>query len=406
MAKKTKQAVPTLSTTEIVENITVARVRLLMKHPFFGNLATRLVIKDASDWCKTAATDGRCLYYNKEFFSKLTVPNLEFVIAHEVLHNAYDHFGRRGDRNKELFNYAADFCVNGTLVNDKIGEWEDKAGICLDSKYNGMCSEEIYDLLFEQFEQDESFSGKLLDEHLDWSDDGDEDGDGSGDGEGGRPRYSKEELSQMRDDMREAVMSASQAAGIGKTPLGIQRLFKDLFESKMNWRELLNQQIQSTIKNDYTWMRPNRKSWHLSAILPGSKLQEKIEICIALDMSGSISAEQCKEFLSEIKGIMEEYTDFAIKLWCFDTKVYNMVDFDAYNMDDFDNYKPMGGGGTDFNANWEFMKDNDIVPKKFIFFTDGYCENWGDPEYCDTVFIIHGNDTIIPPHGTVAYYDN
>ena len=82
-----------------------------------------------------------------------------------------------------------------------------------------------------------------------------------------------------------------------------------------------------------------------------------------------------------------------------------MVEFDAYNMDDFDNYTPMGGGGTDFNANWVFMKDNDIVPKKFIFFTYGLCNNWGDPHFCDTVFIIHGSDNIIPPHGTVAYYD-
>ena len=174
----------------------------------------------------------------------------------------------------------------------------------------------------------------------------------------------------------------------------------------MDWREILNQQIQSVIKADYTWMRPSRKSWHLSAILPGSKLQEKISVAIGLDMSGSISATQCKIFLSEIKGIMEEYADFEIKLWCFDTEVYNVADFDSYNIDEFDEYVPMGGGGTDFNVNWEFMKENDITPKKFIMFTDGYCNNWGDANYCDTVFVIHGNDTIIPPHGTVAYYED
>ena len=394
---KSKKVTPILSTEEIVENITVARIKMIVKHPFFGSLATQMQIKDASDWCGTAATDGRFLYYNKEFFSGLTLDNLQFVIAHEVLHNAYDHMGRRGDRNKELFNYAADFCVNSTLIKNKIGSWDDKNTLCYDTKYDGMCSEEIYDLLYEQAEK---IPYNLLDEHIEWED---KEGNNS---DNGQPTYSKEELAQIRDEVREAVISASQSAGIGKTPAGIQRMFKDLFESKMDWREILNQQIQSVIKADYTWMRPSRKSWHLSAILPGSKLQEKISVAIGLDMSGSISATQCKIFLSEIKGIMEEYADFEIKLWCFDTEVYNVADFDSYNIDEFDEYVPMGGGGTDFNVNWEFMKENDITPKKFIMFTDGYCNNWGDANYCDTVFVIHGNDTIIPPHGTVAYYED
>jgi hypothetical protein len=52
------------------------------------------------------------------------------------------------------------------------------------------------------------------------------------------------------------------------------------------------------------------------------------------------------------------------------------------------------------------MKENDINPKKFIMFTDGYpWGSWGDENYCDTVFIIHGNDTIVPPFGAHAYYN-
>ena len=174
----------------------------------------------------------------------------------------------------------------------------------------------------------------------------------------------------------------------------------------MNWREILRQQIQSTVKNDYSFMSPNRKGWHMSAILPGTQFQETIDICVSIDMSGSIGDEQAKDFLSEIKGIMEEYKDFKIKVWCFDTKVYNEADFDGYNIDEFDSYEPMGGGGTEFDANWEYMKENDIQPKKFIMFTDGYpWGSWGDENYCDTVFIIHGNDKIIPPFGEYAYYE-
>ena len=53
-------------------------------------------------------------------------------------------------------------------------------------------------------------------------------------------------------------------------------------------------------------------------------------------------------------------------------------------------YKIEGGGGTDFMANWEYMKEHGIEPQKFIMFTDGYTwDTWGDPDYCDTVFVVH-----------------
>jgi predicted metal-dependent peptidase len=236
----------------------------------------------------------------------------------------------------------------------------------------------------------------LLDEHVDWGENG----------KSGQPQYSKDELKKIRDEIREATIQAAQAAGAGNVPASIQRMIKELTEPKMNWREIIRQQIQSTIKYDYSFMRPNRKGWHMSAILPGSAYEETIDICVGIDMSGSIGDEQAKDFLTEIKGIMQEYKDFKIKVWCFDTKVYNEADYDGYCMDEFDDYEVMGGGGTEFDANWEYMKEHNIVPKKFIMFTDGYpYGSWGDENYCDTVFIIHGNNTIVPPWGEFAYYE-
>ena len=382
----------------IVDKIIVARVGLLLRHPFFGNMATRLKIIDATDWCKTAATDGRNLYYSREFFEKLTTKQVEFVVAHEILHNIFDHLGRKESRDARIFNIAADYCVNGQLIRDRIGEMPAEPKIYHDPKHYGKSAEQIYDEIYNDMDEEELAAlGQLLDDHIDW---GDKDSNGT------RPSYSKDELKQIRDEIREATMQAANAAGAGNTPANIARMIKELTEPKMNWRELLRQQIQSTIKNDYSFMRPNRKGWHTGAILPGMKLDETIDVCIAIDMSGSIGDEQAKDFIAEIKGIMEEYKDYTIKLWCFDTQVYNEADFDAYSGDDILDYEVMGGGGTDFMANWTYMKDNDITPKKFIMFTDGYpWDSWGDEHYCDTLFIIHGNDTIVPPFGSHAYYE-
>ena len=381
----------------VVDKIIVARVGLLLRHPFFGNMATRLKVIDASDWCKTAATDGRHLFYSREFFEKLTTKQVEFVVAHEILHNVFDHMGRREGRDAKIFNIAADYCVNGQLVRDRIGEQPPEIKIFHDPVHYGKGAEQIYDEIYDQMDDEQLEAlGELLDEHIDWEKEGGE----------GRPKYSKEELKQIRDEIREATMQAANAAGAGNVPASVARMIKELTEPKMNWRELLRQQIQSTIRNDYSFSRPSRKGWHTGAVLPGMKFNETIDIAVSLDMSGSITDEMGKDFISELKGIMDEYKEYNIKLWCFDTKVYNEQDFDAFSGQDIYDYEIMGGGGTDFMCNWEYMKEHDINPKKFIMFTDGYpWDSWGDESYCDTLFIIHGNDTIVPPFGSHAYYE-
>ena len=379
----------------IVDKIVVARVGLLLRHPFFGNMATRMRLVDASDWCSTAATDFRNFYYNREFFEKMTPRQVEFVVAHEILHCVYDHMSRRESRDPQIFNIACDYCVNGLLKRERIGD-DPPVKFFHDRKYDGWSAEQVYDEIYEKYDSEELAAlGELLDEHLDPDKQKD-----------GQPKHSKEELRKIRDEIKEAMIQAANAAGAGNVPGEIGRMIKEMTEPKMSWRDLLQQQIQSTVKSDFSFSRPSRKGQMTGAILPGSNFEDTIDVCIAIDMSGSISNAQAADFLGEIKGIMQEYKDFKIKVWCFDTKVYNEADFDGYNAEEIDTYEPEGGGGTEFDCNWDYMKEHDINPKKFIMFTDGYpWGSWGDEDYCDTIFIIHGNDTIVPPFGAYAYYD-
>jgi predicted metal-dependent peptidase len=395
----------------IVEKLTTARVGLLLKAPFFGNMATRMTLTDASDWCPTAATDGRGFYYNREFVEKLSVKKLEFLFAHEICHGIFDHFGRKGSRDHQLSNIAQDYAVNQILVDERIGEKIDEVQICYDSKYRGMAWEEIYDELYEQAEKISMEDlleqlGDVLDEHLEVEGDGTPGQEGKdGDKEGkGKPKISKEEAQRIKDEIKEAMIQSAQAAGAGKVPGQIQRMIKDLTEPKMNWREVLRMNIQSIVRNDYSFSRPNRKSWHSGAILPGMMNDETVDVAIAIDMSGSIGDEDAKTFLSEVKGIMDQYEDYKIDIWCFDTDIYNPATFTSD--DDLMEYEPMGGGGTDFEVNWTYMKDNGIEPKKFIMFTDGYpWGSWGDEDYCDTLFIVKGNESAEAPFGQTVIYE-
>lgn len=403
------------------EKLTTARVALLLKAAWFGNMATRLPLVNADAWLPTAATDGRYFFYNSKFINMLRPKEVEFLFGHEVLHNVYEHLGRSKDNkhNHTVANIAADYAVNGDLVQSRIGDLITTVPTLHDRKYYGWSMEEIYDDLMKNCQQVtlDELADMLLDEHLEGNG-GDEDGDSDGgepqeDENGnlkskGKPKYSEEERKKIRDEIKESLInSAKQAGGAGNVPAGVARLIKELTEPKMDWRSLLAMTIESTIKSDYSFMRRSRKSWGTDVMLPGTVPENTIDIAIAVDMSGSISNEQARDFFSEIKGIMDSYTDFKIKLWCFDTQVYNYAEFDASNLDDIMQYKPQGGGGTMFECNWDFMKENDIQPNRFVMFTDGYpCGSWGDEWYCDTVFIIHGPDSIKPAFGNWAYYEH
>jgi predicted metal-dependent peptidase len=143
-------------------------------------------------------------------------------------------------------------------------------------------------------------------------------------------------------------------------------------------------------------------------IVPGLNREEAIDVCIAVDTSGSISQKILEEQLSEVVGLMDMYEEFTIRIWQFDTGIYGYAEFTKDTAGDILNYEVKGGGGTDFDANWKFMKQEGIEPQMFIMFTDGEpWDSWGDEHYCDTLFIINNkyNKEIVPPFGTYAYYE-
>jgi len=388
--------------TQVIENIITSRVGLLIKHSFWGELATRLQISPADDWCPTAAVDGRTLYFNTQFFHKMSIPEMQFVIAHEILHCAFDHFSRRGDRLHQLYNVAGDYVNNYILVRDKIGKMPSFVNAYYDEKYKDMSSEEVYDLLFEEMQNDPEYQayldqlGELLDEHIEW--------DKPDPNNPGRPVRSAEDLAKIKDEFRESLI-ASAGSTAGNVPAEIQRLVKELVSPSISWRDLLKQQIKSIIKSDYTFQRPSRRGYQSGIILPGMIVDDKVDVCIAIDTSGSIIDEQLRDFLSEIKGLMDEYSTFNVRLWCFDTSIYNEQTFTKED-DDILSYAIAGGGGTNFRVNWDYMKRNDIEPKKFIMFTD--METWnndfGDPNYCDTIFINHSKNDVEAPFGLTVKY--
>lgn len=427
----TDEKIPADIAERVSNKIIRARVKMLFNFPFFGSIAMRMPVVAADKWLGSMAVDGKYMYFNHRFVDTLELDELVFVFAHEVLHVAYDHIDRKDYREKDIFNVACDYAINGELIDLGIGKFPDSCeevkGLH-DKKYAGMCSEEIYEELIKQKEKNsssfdqmlEKLVEKLLDEHLQSNSESEASSDsksksnqssGSNGSESNEPsengpaKITEEEKALMKAEIKQAILAAAQTHGIGNLPAGVQRMVNELLEPKLDWRSLLQLQLNSIVPADYSFMKLSRTGWHLEAILPGMVTEQMLSIAVAIDMSGSIGQQQATEFLSEVKGIMGQYSQYEIKVFCFDTECYNLQTFSSDNGEEIMNYQVVGGGGTDGGCIFRFLKEENIVPLKLVVFTDGYVGEWGDENYCPTVWVINGS-RLVPPFGVHAYFDD
>ncbi len=402
------------SNLDVVTKIKKARLSLLFNQPFFGSLIMQLPLQEENTWCTTAAVDGRYIYWNRKFFEGLTLDEVIFVLAHEVMHVVYDHFGRRSHRDPGYWNMAGDYVINAMLINEKIGAMpmkpvadkdengntSQRVGL-YDKKYEGWSSEAVYDDL----QKRQVKKQMTLDVHIQLGKDG-QDGEGKK-ANGGIPiEIDEESLKGIREELKNKILQAAQAAA-GKMPASIARLVDHLVEAKINWRDYIRETIQSQLTADYTWHKPNRRHHGTDVIFPSLIKEETIDVEVSIDQSGSISTEMARDFLSEIHGITQQYAQFTIAVSTFDTKLYNRQVFTNDNLDELLDYEPKGGGGTDIGVVWKYLKKNSIEPKLLIVFTDLEDDDHGDPNYCNTLFLINNpyNKNIVPQHGSWVRYE-
>jgi predicted metal-dependent peptidase len=436
----------------VEDKIFQARSNFLMRQPFFGIMAMNLELVDASKWLVTAATDGKRFYYNVGFFLSLEPEEIQFVYGHEILHVAYDHFGRaiatvndydhyadngmtfdeKIKLHAKLANVAADFCVNRDLITCKVGTLIRKEIIRLyyDKKYDDMSMEEVYKELL----KDSSIcqQGTTLDDHsvgtgvaqegnekrkADPNGEGEGEGEGQGEkSEGGSdfkprdltPEEREEIMREFKDRMinaydqqkeNEAARRDTGGSDAGSLPADLERLIERMRRPEINWRQYIRSRITSLFRESDDWSRPSRRSFDGEFIMPGFRQIEKVDIHIAIDCSGSIGESEMADFLSEISGITQQYKrDFKLRIWTFDGKVYpqSFKEYTPSNIRTLPKYEFFGGGGTSFLANWAFMREKRIKPKLFIMFTDGYTgDDFGVPNFCDTIYVVN-TEVVVP----------
>jgi len=399
-----------------------AKIDLLLNFPFYGLLASKMPLVEVKS-IPTLATNYKRIFYNPDFVKSLTHDNRVAAFVHELKHCVHGHFLRREGRDADYWNMAGDYEINYDIVNEEYikGDGTRIKGIgsiqpswLYDERFAEMSAEEIYKII-----EDEKWPKKsTMDQHMDPEEGDDKDNkqeedDGETLGEEidalpKLPSMSSDEIERAEQEFFQSVMNAEATCDAGQIPGKIKRMIKTLKEPRKNWRELIRSSIESAFKPHRSWINPHRRSWTQGWIMPGPVPEKAINVAVAIDMSGSISIQQGTDLLSEVAGIMQQFKQYTVTVWTFDHIVYSKTQmvFNETNGNRIEDFTIKGGGGTNFGINWNHMKKNEIKPDRFLMFTDGLCGFADcDPDYVDTIWLIHGQKDWEAPFGLVTYFE-
>ena len=339
------------------EKMEKARTILILDHYFFGYLTMKLSLSE-DDWCETAMTDGERLVYSPKYVNELELQKCVGLNAHEVMHCAMGHFWRGEGKEHAKWNMACDYEINGILLKEK---FELPDGALFNPAYDGLSAEQIYHRLPKTGEgkgkEGKGKEGK---------------GNGSDPGKCGGVMQAKGKKNEIEEKKAEWKASVAQAVQMAKRqglmPNHLSIPINDVLDPPLPWHVLLRDFVEKTARNDYNWMRPNRRYISNGIILPSLISEELPEVCIIIDTSGSTNEIQ-GDFAKEASGVLMAYRTTTRVLYS-DAQVHLE---ETYTSDDLPiKLKPVGGGGTSFVPAFDYIAKHRYAPSCMIYLTDMY----------------------------------
>lgn len=340
----------------VADQLVRARTALILDHPFFGNLVLRLKLVEETS-IPTLAVDGKNIFYNPQFVAELSPELTESAMVHEIGHCIFEHISRREGRDPFIWNCAGDYVINAMIEDAgfKIGKnW------LHDPKFAGLSTDTIYELLPKNDSSRPSpgQKGGSLDEIMD-----------------GDPASTQVDALEWKIATIQAAVLAKAA---GKLPRSIARFVEELTTPKIDWRSVLRRFVTETSKNDYTWMRPNRRYAAQNIYLPTLHSESMGSIAIVVDTSGSIDQTTLAAFATEIKAIVDTTRPEKTTVIYCDATVNHVDEFGPNDQMHFDMH---GGGGTDFAPPFEWLAERGENPVCLIYLTDMCGSFPTEPEY-------------------------
>ena len=383
-----------------------ARGALTVTKKFWGVLAQFLIPK--ADWtCETAWTDGETIGFNPSFVLSLSDPELRGLIAHEVEHVARCHHTRRGRRNSEKWNEAADYAINIDLI---AGGFVLPAGGLIDSQYRNMSAEAIYARRAKEAEQQQQRTQQQAQagqgqpqagagqsqpqgqptpgqgqptpgagQPSSTPGQGQPQGAGAGAPGQGKPRPWGEvrdapggEAGKAKAEAKaaQAVKQAAlvaKAEGAGNLPGSIAELIAELDRPVIDWRGVMRRFATDSTIRETSWTRPSRRYADSDFILPGAESVAPAHLVAVIDTSGSMDKRALAKAGAEIQAMLDERAVERVTVVYCDTRVHGSATF---SMGDLLTLDAKGRGGTAFQPAFDWIAEHATDAAAIIYLSD------------------------------------
>lgn len=378
---------------------------------------------------RTAATDGARLWINAAFAARLTVPQLAFVICHEIEHYMSDdtgklhHYEATGvvpslakpgtmhPYDQRTMNIALDAIHNGRLITNTFLQMPRNAdgsvlGILMDGSDGEPAIDPFADTFLHAYDllisapppppppsspskgksgpNPPGDPGATPSGAPDQPEPGDQPGD-DGDSLDVHVINDLPDAPDSTDPVeklkREQIITNAAAAAElrqpGSTPMhvkGMLRQFKD--DRQVEWtthlRELMTRAMSGPTKRDWTRLDTRRLQFH-GVVCPPTQPKQTKPIAFIIDTSGS-TAKYRERFLTEAAGLASEMLPQELTLIFIDTRIQRI-----------DHYKPKAfveqaqslagvewpeGGGTNLDAAFTRVASLDPPPAAVVTLTD------------------------------------
>ncbi len=381
------------------QRVSAARVQMLDLHPFWGYLLLQVRLVPAPHLGAFAATDCvRTIWYNPLRTQHLSLPQLGFVLAHEVGHQLFATEPRRRGRVTSLWNCATDFAINRVVAQiehparprrrlyeppegtfPELGE----VRILLDKRWDGMIAEAIYEYLAAETLPDPVSVTVELEV---FSAGGTESTKGTG-AAGGRPLripnvtdhgggvdiHLPGDLTPLERDalpqrLGAAVDAALRSGRPGDVPAEALRQVRLARRPRVPWGRVFRRYVGAAVaQDDYSRRHPNRRYLEQDLVVPGLYSERLGTVVVAVDTSSSMRQDDLDAVASELAHLADLVDDLTLLV--ADTAVRQVVTGDDV-VPFLREGGLRGGGGTDHRPVFAWVAQRRLRPDVFLGLTD------------------------------------
>lgn len=372
-----------------VSKLDKAKAQIVLDHPFFASILLKRKLTE-DNTIKTLAVDARGnIFYNKDFIEGLTVPQVVWGLCHEIGHVIGQHALRKKHRDHKKWNYAGDAWINDMLNDSGVGQSIPNTVDMPGSK--DKTTETIYDELPDNDGESSSSGGNSGGSDFD-------------NGLGDDIKYedlTDSERQEIEASNKVDIAQAAQAAKArGKLSGKLADIVSDIINVKTPWYEILERYMTDYVKQDQSWLRPNRRHIGSGNYLPSMAREPSMgTVVVQIDVSGSISKTELDYYAGHLSRIAKQCNPERIHVIYTDTDVVKHMEFEAGEDVKLEFYS---GGGTHMPAGFDWVDAQGIEPSVFVCLTDGYTDFGEAPAY-PVVWCISSN--VEATHGESIHFE-